>query len=73
LAEVGPLGAAVAFAERVGGVDLAEVVRQPEDEGIAIEAPQVVFRGEAVEGAIEVGPDVLPVSEGDGSCNVDGA
>src|SRR5208282_2381371 len=43
LREEGPLRPPVALAERVQGVDLAQVIGQPPDERIAVQAAQAVF------------------------------
>ena len=73
LLEEGALGPAVALAERVDGVDLAEVVGQPLGECVAVKAAQEVLAVQCPEGLRRRGLDVLrqaepaPLRDGDGS------
>ena len=58
LAEERPLRPAVALPERVGRVDLPEVVGQPTNELLSVEADEVVLPCEVSKGLVEVRADV---------------
>ncbi len=70
LPEEGPLRPAISLPERVGGVDLAEVVRGAGDELILREVPQVVLGGQVGEDLAELAADVVPVAQHAGADDV---
>lgn len=63
LGEEGPLGAAVALAERVQGVDVSDEPGQGGDECVAGQAPQPVRGGQPAEHVRRVGLQVLRQAE----------
>lgn len=63
LGEEGALGAPVAVAKRMQRVDIAEVVGEPVDEGLAIEPAESILVGELAEDLRPVRLDVLGQTE----------